>query len=545
MADIRVYPYLSPRVIEVLDPADEIAVQEIIDLVRDWEDDEANMAYDFLIDAAGKEPLGGGVSVGITATLQNAQLRFSSRPDELETGTVTTGDSGGITLHDTSGQFETNGIYPGCTVVNNTTTAMETVTNVVSEIELEHFVLGGGSRNDWQVGDSYSVYPNVQCTISGGNLVAVDENGSEISPVLQSPNVQIIRSSSSSATLQELEDVQYASFNGGVSLDPINGDDNNRGNTEFPVKTLARAQAVCVERGFDSIHVFGSLTLQATDDVRNYNLNGQAPNKTYVYVTDGCLTNRVHFNHISVEGDLTGSDGDFRDCFVSDLTGAVGIFRDCYLAGTITLGGTSSDIVTFTNCYLGTSAIGLVEINMNGDGAALAMRPYTGGVRIINKSGSVKVAIDFLSGRLELMDTVTAGTFFIRGVGEITLNEATGITLNDKPLVNPAVVADAAWNEILAEHLTAGTTGKKLYDGGTGDPAEIAAAVWDADKDDYNDPDTMGELQNTGGAGDPAAIADAVWDEASDDHVDSDTMGELQNKIDTITATKPKVIPGE
>ena len=68
--------------------------------------------------------------------------------------------------------------------------------------------LTGGSRNDWQIGDNASIYENEQIQITGGNLVAVDDVGADISPVLQSPNVNIVRASSSSATLQELEDIQ-------------------------------------------------------------------------------------------------------------------------------------------------------------------------------------------------------------------------------------------------------------------------------------------------------------------------------------------------
>src|SRR4030067_1617565 len=133
----------SPRIITILAPTTEVAVQELVNVIRDAEDDPLNMEYDHLIRAAGKEPLGGGVSVGITVTLLNAKIAFETR-----------------------------------------------------------------------LGPAFE-----QCEISGGNLVAMDENGIPMSPIQPTAYTQIVRTSSSSATLMELEAIQYSSYNGGGSVD--------------------------------------------------------------------------------------------------------------------------------------------------------------------------------------------------------------------------------------------------------------------------------------------------------------------------------------
>jgi len=144
------------------------------------------------------------------------------------------------------------------------------------------------------------------------------------------------------------------------------------------------------------------------------------------------------------------------------VSGFYGTANYCTIVDTITLGGTPSDLAQFLCCFLGTTAVGLVEIDMNGDGPALAMRAYTGGVTVKNKTGNSKVAIDFLSGRLEIAATVTAGTFYVRGVGEISENLGTGITLFDAPLINPATVSDSVWDEAIADHGAAGSFGQAL-----------------------------------------------------------------------------------
>jgi hypothetical protein len=55
----------SPRVIEVTAPSTELTVQDLVDTLRISEEGFAEgLSFDKVIDAAGKEDLGGGVLVG-------------------------------------------------------------------------------------------------------------------------------------------------------------------------------------------------------------------------------------------------------------------------------------------------------------------------------------------------------------------------------------------------------------------------------------------------------------------------------------------------
>ena len=134
--DIIVDWYSSPRIITVLSPSTELSMQDLVDTARVLEEDINALDDNHLVNAAGKEDLGGGVKVGITVTLQNAKIAFEARG-----------------------------------------------------------------------GPSY-----VQCNISGGNLVAIDEVGSTISPVEPTAYTQIVLANSSSATLSEQTAIQYASY---------------------------------------------------------------------------------------------------------------------------------------------------------------------------------------------------------------------------------------------------------------------------------------------------------------------------------------------
>ena len=77
---IQVNPTVSPRIITIPE-ADgvSITIQSLVNQIRAWEDDQANLSYPKLLSASGKEDLGGETAVGITAKLENAKLKFAAR----------------------------------------------------------------------------------------------------------------------------------------------------------------------------------------------------------------------------------------------------------------------------------------------------------------------------------------------------------------------------------------------------------------------------------------------------------------------------------
>jgi hypothetical protein len=77
--DISINWNASPRVIEVADTSDTVTMQDLVDTLRERETDFANLSYPHIVNSAGKEALGGGVSIAITLILQNAQLKFADR----------------------------------------------------------------------------------------------------------------------------------------------------------------------------------------------------------------------------------------------------------------------------------------------------------------------------------------------------------------------------------------------------------------------------------------------------------------------------------
>ena len=459
--EIVVHTYLSPRIVEILPPTTDVTVQEIVNALRDWEDD--NLSFDPLIDAAGKENLGGGVQVGITATLLNCQLMFTARSAPLEVGTCTQDDTTGQRLIASGGTFITSGVYEGCTAYNETSGAMAGVNTVVSETELRHFKLGGGSRDTWLNGDTYKIYPNVQCSITGGNLVAVDENGVDISPVIQTPNVQVIRTSSSSATLMELSAIQFASFNGGVTVDitsPYSGTSFPVGTPQEPVNNLSDAMQIAADRGFTTFYIVDNITIDNGGDYSEKTFVGESMSKTTITINADANVAKCEFYEATITGTLDG-DAKVKNCRIIDLNYIHGVVEQCMLGpGIIVLGGDNE--AHFLDCWSG--AIGDMPpiIDCGGSGQELALRNYNGEIKIINKTGPEDVAIDLNAGHVVLDSTVTNGNIDIHGLG-IVEDNSTGTTIVDtSALINTNQISQAVWDEQVTSHVISGSSGETV-----------------------------------------------------------------------------------
>lgn len=95
----------ATSIVSITSPTTTVTVQNLVDTIRDWEDELPNMSYCKVIDAVGKADLGGGVTTGITMTLSSLwQIQFWSG---VTRGTIhggnVVGGVGGIPVKNTGG----------------------------------------------------------------------------------------------------------------------------------------------------------------------------------------------------------------------------------------------------------------------------------------------------------------------------------------------------------------------------------------------------------------------------------------------------------
>jgi hypothetical protein len=460
VATLTVWPDLSPRLIFVDTPDTTMAVQEFHALLKEWEDDQWNMGYSHLCETVGGEDLGGGVAVGYTLKLRNAVVGFAPRTTPLNTGTATSND-GGIYLIDTGADFVTDGIQAGDVVYNlDDGTSFATVLWVVNSTKLRTMPLTNGDNNDWEIGDNYRLMRFTQCELAGGNVVSVDENGDTMSAVLPTAYTQIIATRASSATQVNQEDLEYASFGGGVTVDPIGGDDDDRGNQEHPVQTIQRGVEVAQERGFDKLYINGNITITTGDNIEDYTIIGQNQVRTTITLEPGALTNGAEFMEAQIVGTLDG-DTLLRECTLGNLIYVEGRIERCMLTGTITLGGTQD--THMWECYSGIAGTGTPTIDLGGSGRNFSLRAYTGGILIKNLTAAQNVSLDFISGHAKIDATISAGTIVVREASQITDNstgtaqvliyDSAALTTSINQIIsNTADIPKQVWEEDLTSH---------------------------------------------------------------------------------------------
>lgn len=359
--DLSVNWNLSPRIITVAAPSTNLSMQDLYDTMRDGE--PTQMDEPRIIAGAGGEPLGGGVAVGLTLTLNNAQIAFETRS-----------------------------------------------------------------------GPQY-----IQCYLTGGNLVSVDDVGGQISAVFPTAFTQIVQSNSSSATQTDLAAIQFASFGGGVTVDVTSGNTGTEypmGNLEYPIDNIPDAIIIAEKNGFDTLFIKMSMTLGAGDNVANYRLIGRHSVQVVITILPAAIVDDVQISNATVLGTLDG-DTILTNCLLTDLQYVNGRINNCSLgAGVIHLDGNSQ--ATFNDCISVVAGNATPTIDFEGSGQSLVMRNYAGGIELRNRSGDEPVSIDLTSGQIVLAADFLGGSD-IRLAGSGRIKSYTTIDYDDSGLVTGTV----------------------------------------------------------------------------------------------------------
>jgi hypothetical protein len=142
--DVTVDFSASPRIITVKSPITEFNIQDIYDTLKFIEATNAAMDDKPLIDAAGKENLGGGVAVGLTATLLNALLAFEARPGPAYVQCRVAG--GNLVAVDDVGAYFNTPISP--TAFTQVVTTASSSATTQNQASLEFSTFGGAVHVD-------------------------------------------------------------------------------------------------------------------------------------------------------------------------------------------------------------------------------------------------------------------------------------------------------------------------------------------------------------------------------------------------------------
>ena len=331
----------------------EVTVQQIIDAVRDWEDEVWNEDVEDFIAASGKEDLGGGVYVGITLKLIDWKIKFASRP-----------------------------------------------------------------------GPSW-----IMCNVSGGNLVAYDSGlGAYVFPIQNSSFTNGYIARSSSATLLQQTTLEYATFNGGVTIDVISGAPGTAyplGTPGNPVDNLTDAQSIATFRGFTKLYILGDITFAAIANIDGYTVVGETMDDSTFTLTAGVSTIGTKFEDCYIVGVVSGAI-EAHHCKIDAVTNIGSLvndttFHNCVLEGAMQLSAANTQLTIFLECW---SAIpgNPPTLDVNNSTGLFVFREYSGGIILDNITAGQQCSLDFVSGRLIFNPNVTNLICRVRGMVRVVNN---------------------------------------------------------------------------------------------------------------------------
>lgn len=235
------------------------------------------------------------------------------------------------------------------------------------------------------------------------------------------PN-QVSVQGNNAAGLIQVPEIQYATFQNGVTLDQANGTPGQAypaGTPLQPVNNLDDALFIANLRGFDTIFIKGTYTFASTDVVNDFIFEGDSPVKNTVVLTGAASITNCIFRNVTMTGQLDGGNS-ASNCIVSNVNYIDGSLRQCLIVGTVTLSGTQANILECGSGVAGGGPGLTPTIDFDGNATNLIIRDWEGGLEIINKTNPAgDVSIDLSSGRVVVGASNTAGTIYTRGVGEV------------------------------------------------------------------------------------------------------------------------------
>ena len=335
------------------------------------------------------------------------------------------------------------------------------------ELGLTYFML-----NDWKL----RPYSGDHTLNIDGNLYSAD-GSSPYTNAIGGFNVMIINSVSSlvDSSIKQLPEIEYASYNGGVTIDTVNGTDSSEypyGTPKFPCKTVTNSYLIRLARGFTKIYLKSDILLVGIPDgiLRNLELIGVGGNRKHTITVNNILATDCSVENVRVIGtSKTGSTVKVINCEVNNFENVAIIAEDCYIHG-----GLYKD-TELSNCRVD----GLIKIAANGrfSGANIIFEgDYTsidcnnstsmvsldidsGYVKIINSVETCLLEFNLRGGELELDTSCIGGELYVEGYGK--LYNSSQVTIKGNNLQS-VIIPEAVWDTQILEHQTAGSTGKTL-----------------------------------------------------------------------------------
>lgn len=319
-------------------------------------------------------------------------------------------------------------------------------------------------KSGWQI-RPYEASHTLRIT---GNLY--EETGASLlTPTLGTYTVlaEMVVSNLSDSTVQQLKELQYASFQDHVWYDAnstYSGVDYPNGNREYPLNNFSDVVSVANDYGFKKVGILSNGAVGSGVDFDSFTLVGSSHVNIAVVIDTGALVTNTVFSEMEISGVLDGGN-DVRNCIVKDLEYVNGHIHNSSLEGTIVLGGNEDAV--FIDCKQSNMGV-IPELDMGGTGQSASLPGYDGTLLVTNfDSITDNLGIGLRAGKIILdSTTVVQGTISVSGIGTLVDENDndiqtgvwnTGVDITNN-LVSKENIAEATLKSDLSKYATSPET---------------------------------------------------------------------------------------
>jgi hypothetical protein len=218
--------------------------------------------------------------------------------------------------------------------------------------------------------------------------------------------------------------VVYIDTNGATT-----GTDLDKGTATNPVNNLTDARTIADREGISTFKFRGTLTLdQNYSDWAFLGLGSETDNTVNF---NSQTVNRTIVRNATVTGTMTGKI-ELQECSLVAVVGFEGVARWCGLQNTTQLANNAK--VVFETCFSEVAGTNTPAFDI-GTNCNLNVRHYSGGLKLENFTAGCTGTVDLDSGHLVLDGTDLGGTLVVRGVGHLTDQGSSGMTIVTDGLV--------------------------------------------------------------------------------------------------------------
>lgn len=237
--------------------------------------------------------------------------------------------------------------------------------------------------------------------------------------------------------LVQMDEIEYASFNGGVTVDTISGKpgtDYPLGTPSDPVDNVVDALAIAVARGFKKFYIVGQVSITSGDYSAGYTFDGGTPMTSNIIVNGTADVSGCEFWNAPVSG-LFDANTVLRDCLVISLENYDAFIYHSGLIGTVFVApGAEIQCWDSWDATFAETAATAPKFDFT-DGGKVAIRNYSGSVAVRNMVHADDVlVVESNHGHLFIESTCTAGKIYIHNCDVLVDNSNGTLVYNEQPL---------------------------------------------------------------------------------------------------------------